>query len=152
MTISIIKNNTQKYNNAVKKNTPLFVKFYSKHCGACVAMEQEWNKFTKQMKQYQGNVAIAEIETKQLNYIYGFNQVVLVPTIVLLNKGEIVDEYHLPRTAKSMILYLKHKQLIHKHTRTHKHKRSSGSSGSKHKHSSGNKHKLSKKYKQSRRI
>ena len=32
MTISIIKNNTQKYNNAVKKNTPLFVKFYSKSC------------------------------------------------------------------------------------------------------------------------
>ena len=51
MTISIIKNNIQQYNNAIKKGTPLFVKFYSKHCNACISMEQEWNKFTKQMKQ-----------------------------------------------------------------------------------------------------
>ena len=50
MTITIIKNNVHQYNNAILQDIPMFVKFYSKDCGACIAMQQEWNKFVKHLK------------------------------------------------------------------------------------------------------
>ena len=49
MTISIIKNNYHKYNSAIRKGIPIFVKFYSTGCGACISMQPEWKKFLKKI-------------------------------------------------------------------------------------------------------
>lgn len=47
--------------NELVKQKPTFVRYHMNGCGHCVAMEEEWNKFVKEMSNQQ-NINIVNIE------------------------------------------------------------------------------------------
>lgn len=84
-----------------------FVRYHMKHCGHCIAMEEEWDKLVKEMSHH--GLVLVNIEQSGLSYvpehlkkgIEGF------PTMIAYAKGGVDRaEYKGERTAKEMKKWL----------------------------------------------
>ena len=109
-------------NNAIhfdkeNKKYPVFAKYFSPTCPACIAMEDQWNDMCKEVEEkYDTDVILAQIDPTGMNKLENMNtysDVDYVPSIVLLKNGEKVKEYDGAKEKDKMIDFLLENGLIH---------------------------------------
>ena len=95
-----------KYN----KKYPVFAKYFSPSCPACIAMENEWDEMCKDIEdKYDTDLLLAQINPdgiKSLEKRNTYSDVSYVPSLILLKDGKKVDEYNGPKSKDKMIEFL----------------------------------------------
>ena len=103
--------NAQHFDNENKKY-PVFAKYFSPTCPACIAMEPEWDDMCKDIdKKYNTDMIMAQIDPQGMNKLENMkthSDVAYVPTIMILKKrgkrmqlkvlgfdGSVLGEYDL---------------------------------------------------------
>ena len=88
--------NAQHFDNENKKH-PVFAKYFSPTCPACIAMESEWDDMCKDIdKKYNTDMIMAQIDPQGMNKLENMkthSDVAYVPTIMILKNGQKVKEY-----------------------------------------------------------
>ena len=133
--------NAQHFDNENKKH-PVFAKYFSPTCPACIAMESEWDDMCKDIdKKYNTDMIMAQIDPQGMNKLENMkthSDVAYVPTIMILKNGQKVKEYEGEKRKDKMLQFLVENGLIKpkrggscskaKHYKSRKSKRS-GKSG-----------------------
>lgn len=103
------ENNASYFDNENKKHLT-FAKYFSPHCPACIAMEDEWNDMCTEInKKYNTDLIFAQIDPNGMNKLQEkntFTDVDYVPFIVLLEKGKKIKMYDGERNKDKMIQFL----------------------------------------------
>ena len=109
------KENAKHFNDENKKY-PVFAKYFSPTCPACIAMENEWDDMCKDINaKYNTDMIIAQIDPQGMNELEEmdtFSDVAYVPTIVILKNGKKIKEYDGPKQKDNMIQFLLENNLI----------------------------------------
>jgi len=109
------KENAKMFNDENKKH-PVFAKYFSPTCPACISMESEWDNMCKDIDaKYNTDMIMAQIDPKGMTELEGmdtFSDVAYVPTIVILKSGKKVMEYDGPKQKDKMIKFLLENDLI----------------------------------------
>jgi thioredoxin-like negative regulator of GroEL len=107
--------NAQHFDNANKKY-PVFAKYFSPTCPACIAMESEWDDMCKDIdKKYNTDMIMAQIDPQGMNKLENMkthSDVAYVPTIMILKNGQKVKEYEGEKKKEKMIQFLLENGLI----------------------------------------
>jgi len=85
-----------------KGKEPIIVLYHMTTCGHCIALRPAWNDAVKDAV----NVKIAEIESAQMFDLPAQLQVSMFPTIVVVQEGRFIDEYHGDRTKQSLHIFM----------------------------------------------
>jgi thiol-disulfide isomerase/thioredoxin len=101
--------NAQHFDNENKKY-PVFAKYFSPTCPACIAMEPEWDDMCKDIdKKYNTDMIMAQIDPQGMNKLENMkthSDVAYVPTIMILKNGQKVKEYEGEKRKDKMIQFL----------------------------------------------
>jgi thiol-disulfide isomerase/thioredoxin len=120
--------NAQHFDNENKKH-PVFAKYFSPTCPACIAMESEWDDMCKDIDtKYNTDMIMAQIDPQGMNELENMkthSDVAYVPTIMILKNGQKVKEYEGEKRKDKMLQFLVDNGLI-------KPKRGGSSSKAKH--------------------
>ena len=112
-------------------NHPVFAKYFSPSCPACIAMETEWDDMCKDIDdKYNTDLLLAQIDPsgmKTLEKTHTYSDVDYVPHIVILENGKKVKEYNGPKNKDDMIAFLMESGYL-------KNKMTGGSKSKKNKH------------------
>lgn len=107
--------NAQHFDNENKKY-PVFAKYFSPTCPACIAMESEWDDMCKDIdKKYNTDMIMAQIDPQGMNKLENMkthSDVAYVPTIMILKNGQRVKEYEGEKQKDKMIQFLLENGLI----------------------------------------
>ncbi len=107
--------NAQHFDNENKKH-PVFAKYFSPTCPACIAMESEWDDMCKDIdKKYNTDMIMAQIDPQGMNKLEGMkthSDVAYVPSIMILKNGQKVKEYEGEKPKDKMIQFLLDNGLI----------------------------------------
>ena len=107
--------NAQHFDNENKKH-PVFAKYFSPTCPACIAMESEWDDMCKDIdKKYNTDMIMAQIDPQGMNKLEGMkthSDVAYVPTIMILKNGQKVKEYEGEKRKDKMLQFLLDNGLI----------------------------------------
>ena len=89
---------------------PVFAKYFSPSCPACIAMETEWDDMCKDIDdKYNTDLLLAQIDPsgmKNLEKTHTYSDVDYVPHIVILEKGKKIKEYTGAKKKEDMIAFL----------------------------------------------
>ena len=101
--------NAKMFDKQVDKQ-PVFAKYFSPSCPACIAMETEWDDMCKDIdEKYNTDLLLAQIDPNGMSSLektHTYNDVDYVPHIVILEHGKKVNEYNGPKTKNNMIQFL----------------------------------------------
>ncbi len=101
--------NADKFDKYNKKH-PVFAKYFSPSCPACIAMENEWDEMCKDIEnKYDTDLLLAQINPdgiKSLEKKNTYSDVSYVPSLILLKDGKKIDEYNGPKSKDKMIEFL----------------------------------------------
>jgi thioredoxin-like negative regulator of GroEL len=107
--------NAQHFDNENKKH-PVFAKYFSPTCPACIAMESEWDDMCKDIdKKYNTDMIMAQIDPQGMNKLEGMkthSDVAYVPSIMILKNGQKVKEYEGEKRKDKMLQFLLDNGLI----------------------------------------
>jgi thioredoxin-like negative regulator of GroEL len=107
--------NAQHFDNENKKH-PVFAKYFSPTCPACIAMESEWDDMCKDIdKKYNTDMIMAQIDPQGMNKLEGMkthSDVAYVPSIMILKNGQKVKEYEGEKRKDKMLQFLVENGLI----------------------------------------
>ena len=107
--------NAQHFDNENKKY-PVFAKYFSPTCPACIAMESEWDDMCKDIdKKYNTDMIMAQIDPQGMNKLEGMkthSDVAYVPSIMILKNGQKVKEYEGEKRKDKMVQFLVENGLI----------------------------------------
>ena len=107
--------NAQHFDNENKKH-PVFAKYFSPTCPACIAMESEWDDMCKDIdKKYNTDMIMAQIDPQGMNKLENMkthSDVAYVPTIMILKNGQKVKEYEGEKRKDKMLQFLLDNGLI----------------------------------------
>lgn len=107
--------NAQHFDNENKKH-PVFAKYFSPTCPACIAMESEWDDMCKDIdKKYNTDMIMAQIDPQGMNELENMkthSDVAYVPTIMILKNGQKVKEYEGEKRKDKMLQFLVENGLI----------------------------------------
>ena len=107
--------NAQHFDNENKKH-PVFAKYFSPTCPACIAMESEWDDMCKDIdKKYNTDMIMAQIDPQGMNKLENMkthSDVAYVPTIMILKNGQKVKEYEGEKRKDKMLQFLVENGLI----------------------------------------
>jgi thioredoxin-like negative regulator of GroEL len=107
--------NAQHFDNENKKH-PVFAKYFSPTCPACIAMESEWDDMCKDIdKKYNTDMIMAQIDPQGMNKLEGMkthSDVAYVPSIMILKNGQKVKEYEGEKRKDKMLQFLLDNRLI----------------------------------------
>ena len=107
--------NAQHFDNENKKH-PVFAKYFSPTCPACIAMESEWDDMCKDIdKKYNTDMIMAQIDPQGMNELENMkthSDVAYVPTIMILKNGQKVKEYEGEKRKDKMLQFLVDNGLI----------------------------------------
>ena len=107
--------NAQHFDNENKKH-PVFAKYFSPTCPACIAMESEWDDMCKDIdKKYNTDMIMAQIDPQGMNKLEGMkthSDVAYVPSIMILKNGQKVKEYEGEKRKDKMVQFLLDNGLI----------------------------------------
>ena len=151
--------NAQHFDNENKKH-PVFAKYFSPTCPACIAMESEWDDMCKDIdKKYNTDMIMAQIDPQGMNKLEGMkthSDVAYVPSIMILKNGQKVKEYEGEKRKDKMLQFLLDNGLIKPKrggscSKARQHKSRKGRKG-KTKRIRRKTHALSKRRKQSRSV
>jgi thioredoxin-like negative regulator of GroEL len=100
------------------KDQPVFAKYYSPTCPACIAMENDWEDMCKDIdEKYNTDLLVASIDSlgmKEIGKHDVYNDVEYVPTIVILKDGKKIKEYKGERKKDKLLEFLMEEGLINK--------------------------------------
>tara|TARA_B110000037_G_scaffold20930_1_gene22859 strand:+ start:10130 stop:10651 length:522 start_codon:yes stop_codon:yes gene_type:complete len=107
--------NAQHFDNENKKY-PVFAKYFSPTCPACIAMESEWDDMCKDIdKKYNTDMIMAQIDPQGMNKLEDMkthSDVAYVPSIMILKNGQKVKEYEGEKRKDKMVQFLVENGLI----------------------------------------
>ena len=107
--------NAQHFDKENKKH-PVFAKYFSPTCPACIAMEPEWDDMCSDIdKKYNTDMIMAQIDPQGMNKLEDMkthSEVDYVPTLVVLKNGQKVKEYEGEKRKDKMIQFLVDNGLI----------------------------------------
>jgi thiol-disulfide isomerase/thioredoxin len=107
--------NAQHFDNENQKD-PVFAKYFSPTCPACIAMESEWDDMCKDIdKKYNTDMIMAQIDPQGMNELENMkthSDVAYVPTIMILKNGQKVKEYEGEKRKDKMLQFLLENGLI----------------------------------------
>jgi thiol-disulfide isomerase/thioredoxin len=107
--------NAQHFDNENKKH-PVFAKYFSPTCPACIAMESEWDDMCKDIdKKYNTDMIMAQIDPQGMNKLEGMkthSDVTYLPSIMILKNGQKVKEYEGEKRKDKMLQFLLDNGLI----------------------------------------
>tara|TARA_B110000285_G_scaffold108630_1_gene123309 strand:- start:4473 stop:4955 length:483 start_codon:yes stop_codon:yes gene_type:complete len=107
--------NAQHFDNENKKH-PVFAKYFSPTCPACIAMESEWDDMCKDIDtKYNTDMIMAQIDPQGMNKLEGMkthSDVAYVPSIMILKNGQKVKEYEGEKRKDKMLQFLLDNGLI----------------------------------------
>ena len=100
------------------KKSPLIVKYYSPTCGACIGMQDEWEKLCEDLeKNYHGEVVVANVDPSGRDALDEYDihtDIDGYPTILYLVKGKKKSEFEGPRTHENMLEWIGGHNIIKK--------------------------------------
>merc|ERR1712113_1007116 len=93
------------YDQALKDNQLIFIKFYAPWCGHCKRLAPDWEKAATALKEKNSKVKIADVdctvekEAAQKNEVRGY------PTLKFFKNGEFDEKYAGKRTLEDIVEY-----------------------------------------------
>jgi thiol-disulfide isomerase/thioredoxin len=116
MKVLYVNGQNAKYFDSENKKKPVFAKYFSPTCPACVAMENDWDEMCKDIdNKYDTDLIMAQIDPQGINELGNMNtysDVQYVPTLILLENGQRVKEYNGPKKKDDLIHFLMENGLI----------------------------------------
>ena len=116
MKVLYVNGQNAKYFDSENKKKPVFAKYFSPTCPACVAMENDWDEMCKDIdNKYNTDLIMAQIDPQGINELGNMNtysDVQYVPTLILLENGQRVKEYNGPKKKDDLIHFLMENGLI----------------------------------------
>jgi|TARA_B110000967_G_C18898361_1_gene572522 thioredoxin-like negative regulator of GroEL len=110
MKVLYVNGQNAKYFDSENKKKPVFAKYFSPTCPACVAMETDWDDMCKDIdSNYNTDLMMAQIDPEGMNGLENMNtysDVQYVPALILLKNGKKVDEYNGPKKKEDLIKFL----------------------------------------------
>ena len=110
MKVLYVNGQNAKYFDSENKKKPVFAKYFSPTCPACVAMETDWEDMCKDIdRNYNTDLMIAQIDPQGMNGLENmdtYSDVQYVPALILLKNGKKVDEYNGPKKKEDLIKFL----------------------------------------------
>ncbi len=101
--------NAKQFDNQVNKQH-VFAKYFSPSCPACISMKPEWDDMCKEIdEKYNTDLLLAEIDPNGMSSLektHTYSDVDYVPHIVILERGQKVNEYNGAKTKDKMIEFL----------------------------------------------
>jgi len=98
------------------KKHPVFAKYFSPTCPACIAMESEWDEMCKDIDaKYNTDMIMAQIDPTgmtELEKTNTYSDVQYVPSLIVLKNGKKEMEYDGPKDKEKMIEFLLQNGLI----------------------------------------
>ena len=100
------------------KKSPLIVKYYSPTCGACIGMQDEWEKLCDDLENnYHGELVIASVDPTGRDALDKYDihtEIDGYPTILYLVDGKKISEFNGSRTHENMLKWIGGHDLIKK--------------------------------------
>jgi len=110
MKVLYVNGQNAKYFDSENKKKPVFAKYFSPTCPACVAMETDWDDMCKDIdSNYNTDLMMAQIDPEGMNGLENmdtYSDVQYVPALILLKNGKKVDEYNGPKKKEDLIKFL----------------------------------------------
>ena len=108
--------NAEKFDSENKKH-PVFAKYFSPTCPACIAMEDVWDNTCREVdEKYDTDMIMAQIDPDGVSELEKmdttYSDVAYVPSLVLLENGKKKLEYEGPREKDKLIDFLVKQRLI----------------------------------------
>lgn len=96
------------FSKAISNDSLVFVKFYSPRCPHCQAMAPAFLNVSQTMRSNKTPVVLAEVDCLRLinRRLCDDNVAAGYPTLRLFRSSRLIDEYHGPREAVSMVKWL----------------------------------------------
>ena len=82
-----------------KLDVPVLVDFYAQWCGPCVMMQPILEDVARRLE---NEARVAKVDTEKSPKLGSRYQVEALPTLILFNKGEIVEKFIGYRTADEL--------------------------------------------------
>lgn len=98
----------ENYDESIKKNKIIMVKFYAPWCGHCKAFAPEYEKAGRMIKEQNLPYVLADLDATVHKEAAGKNNIQGFPTIKLFLDGTPID-YDADRTAEAVIAFIKKK-------------------------------------------
>ena len=81
--------NAEEYSEIVKSSNPVVIDFHATWCGPCKVLSQILEELDDEIE----GVEFVKLDVDQHPQIAGQNQVMGVPTVVILKDGEVKDRF-----------------------------------------------------------
>jgi thiol-disulfide isomerase/thioredoxin len=116
MKILYVNGTNAKHFDKENKKHPVFAKYFSPTCPACIAMEDVWTETCRDIdKKYDTDMIMAQIDPTgmtELEKMDTYNDVAYVPSLIVLQNGKKVNEYEGPKEKDKLIKFLLENGLI----------------------------------------
>lgn len=116
MKLLYVNGQNAKYFDSENKKKPVFAKYFSPTCPACVAMETDWDEMCKEIDtKYDTDLMMAQIDPQGMTELENtdtYSDIQYVPALILLKNGKKVDEYNGPKKKEDLIKFLMKNGLI----------------------------------------
>ena len=93
------------YEDALKENPFIFIKFYAPWCGHCKRLAPDWEKAATALKERGSSVRIAKMDCTVETVTCGKNNVRGYPSLNWFENGQQVNKYAGKRNVENIIEY-----------------------------------------------
>ena len=116
MKILYVNGTNAKHFDKENKKHPVFAKYFSPTCPACIAMEDVWSETCRDIdKKYNTDMIMAQIDPTgmtELEKMDTYSDVTYVPSLIVLQNGKKINEYEGPKEKDKLIEFLLENNMI----------------------------------------
>merc|ERR1712113_100348 len=94
------------YDQALKDNQFIFIKFYAPWCGHCKKLAPDWEKAATQLKEKGSAARIADVDCTVEKEAASKNEVRGYPPLKFFKNGELDEKYGGKRTVEDIVAYV----------------------------------------------